>query len=64
MVHLYKDPTGERVFSSIALETQYAEAECIGSEMEALQKQIKDLESNLKHNTLVNTFNTIIIRGR
>ena len=61
MVLLYKDPSGETIelmiFSISALE--HAEAERIGSEMEALQKQIKDLESHLKHNTLVNTFNTI-----
>ena len=61
MVILYKDPSGETIelmiFSTSAQE--HAEAERIGSEMETLQKQIKELESHLEQSTLVNTFNTI-----
>ena len=61
MVLLYKDPSGETIelmiFSLSAQE--YAEAERIGSEMETLQKQIKELESHLEQSTLVITFNTI-----
>ena len=62
MVLLYKDPSGETIelmiFSISAQE--HAEAERMCSEVETLQKQIKELESHLEQSTLVITFNTIL----
>ena len=48
MVHLYNDPHGKKVFSSVSVATDHCPNVSSGDEVDKLRKRVRELELTLK----------------